>query len=247
MTPESADGGWALLTGVGSLGSGIHFQDGPHGRLCAESSPRAASQTWAAVPLPVGLPAGSMGFPTAGIWVPRMSVPRTQKPLVSRTWAQTQSHSRCAVGLRAHPGSGAGGTDTQPPSSPWQESQRMGGTVDRHVLTVSPVTSLSPDGRCRTREAGGLRAAAGARSGRVPDQQERRPTAVLCSTPRALAGTPWAPNASGMMGGDRAHSRPPLPGPMWSVPLLLLVPSIPPASKGVHLTGSRVGSGQEQG
>lgn len=118
----------------------------------------------------------------------------------------------------------------------------MGGTFDHHVLTVSPVTSLSPDGRCRTREAGGLRAAAGARSGRVPDQQERRPAAVLCSAPRALAGTPWAPDASGTMDGDRAHSRLSLPSPMWPVPLLLLVLSVPPANKG--RTGSRVGGGQ---
>lgn len=38
-----------------------------------------------------------------------------------------------------------------------------------------------------------------------------------------------------------------LPSPMWPVPLLLLVLSVPPANKGVHLTGrtgSRVGGGQ---
>lgn len=131
-----------------------------------------------------------------------------------------------------------------------------GSTVDHHILTVSPVTSLSPDGRCRTGEAGGLRAAAGAWSGRVPDQQERRPAAVLCSTPRALAGTPWAPNASRTMDGDGAHSRRRpwartwLPSPVLSVPLLLLVLSVPPDSKDVHLTGltgSQVGGGQEQG
>lgn len=86
------------------------------------------------------------------------------------------------------------------------------------LMTTLPVPRCSPDCRRGTREAGGVRAAAGAWGCRGPGQQERGPAAVLRGAPRALAGMWWAPE--GFRNTDWGQSAPsPLsPGPTCGAP-----------------------------